>query len=247
MDRLSLLSVLITGLVILFPALLSLGIRIIPGQMQPSLGTTERIYSTSVVTETFTASRNNLNGIGLSLKNPNYQNKQNVVVSLFSEEGELLGESTVNGVSIPDGDFIKFIFKPVEESRGKNFVFVLSSVWSQDSDATEVFYANEQVTNSQKLLNGKIPCLSKSSDPKVSMIDPKNNPGCTLLLLENSKKANVSYVTFYKSTNPFLAIQEIYLGWWDRLYADKSFFITYLLIVTGLVGSLVLFRRSKSN
>ncbi len=246
MSRLGLLLILVTGLIIL-PALLSLGIRIIPGQMQPSLGTTERIYSTSVVTEAFAASRNNLNGIGLSLKNPNYQNKQNVVVSLFSEEGELLSESTVNGASIPDGDFIKFIFKPIEESRGKNFVFVLSSVWSQDSDATEVFYANEKVINPQKLLNGKIPCLSKSSDPKIIMIDPKNNPGCTLVLLENSKKANVSYITFYKATNPFLTIQEIYLGWWNRLYADKPFFVAYLLIVISLVDSLVLFRRSKSN
>ena len=246
MSRLILLSILIAGLAILLPAILSFGIRVIPGQVQPSMGMTERIYSTSVVTEVFSANRNNLSGIGVSLKNPNLQNKQDVVVSLFNDNSELLGQSTVNGASIPDGGFIKFIFEPIRNSEGKNFVFVLSSIWSHQSDATEVFYTNEPVKNPQKLLNGKAPCLSKTSDLKIIMVDLKVDQNCTLLLVENSQKANVSYVTFYKAS-PLLIIQEVYSGWWNRLYADKSFFVTYLLIIATLVGGLVLAARSKSN
>lgn len=224
---------LLIATVLLLPGFLSLGIKVIPGKPQPSLGATEHIYSTSVVAEVFTAQSDGLGGIGTSLKNPNLQNKQNVVISLFDENGQLLRESIVNGASIPDGDFVKFLFKPVENSKDRNFVFVLSSIWSTEDDATEVFYSNDP-TNESKLLAEKIPCLGKG-DLEIMMVNPNRANDCTLLLVKNNQKANVSYTTFYKS-NPLFTTKEVYLGVWNRLIADAPFLIIYLLIIVALIA-----------
>lgn len=246
MNKLLFFSLVTAAVIFLLPALLSLGIRVIPGQVQPSLGATERIYSTTVVAEVFTATRDNLGGIGLSLKNPNLQNKQNVVISVFGEDGQFLGESIVNGASIPDGDFIKFLFKPIGNAAGKRFVFILSSVWSTEDNAVEAFYSNDPVKEKVKLPGEKVPCLSNTGDLKILLVDPNGMQNCTPLVVRNNHKADVSFAPFYKTANPYLIMKEIYIGWLNKFLADKAFSIIYLLLILGLLSGFVFLAKSKN-
>lgn len=143
MNRIIVMGFSIIAVAILLPALLSIGIRLIPENTQPSLTTTERIYSDSIVGQAFDAFRDNLSGIGLSIKNPNYQNKKDLTVELLDNNGRVLRSRSINGASIADGDYVKFIFDPVHNSNGKRYNFTVSASQADVSEALEVFYSDK--------------------------------------------------------------------------------------------------------
>lgn len=142
MNKIIIMGFSIIAAAILLPVILSIGISLIPGNTQPSLTTTERIYNDAIIDQVFNASRDNLSGIGLSIKNPNYQNKKDVTVSLY-HSGEYIRSKTVNGASIADGDYVKFIFDPVHNSNGKRYNFTVSASQADVSEALEVFYSDK--------------------------------------------------------------------------------------------------------
>ncbi len=146
--------------IVLLPALVSLGIRLIPGNVQPPLTTTERIYGDSIIKQRFDASRDNLSGIGLSIKNPNYQNKKDITVRLFNDRQELLRSKSINGASIADGDYVKFIFDPINDSYGEKYLFAISAEGADVSEALEVFYSDKPNLSFVRLYQPKsIPSL----------------------------------------------------------------------------------------
>ncbi len=125
-------------MVISAPAILSLGIRLVPNSFQPSLDGTQKVYGEVKVSSDISSSSNNLSGIGLSIKNPNLINKKDINLSVFSN-GNLLRSVTLNGRSIGDGNFIKFIFDPIDDSKGKVYNMVFSAPGVADGEALEIF------------------------------------------------------------------------------------------------------------
>ena len=137
-------TIFILILVFLFPAMLALGIRNIPAADQGPLGGTEKIYGTKLITQTFVSADDNLSGIGLSFKNPNLINKDDINFTLMREG--IIRNLVINGGSIPDGGFIKFLFEPINGMKNKKFTFSLSAPTATEDKALEVFYSSDSLS-----------------------------------------------------------------------------------------------------
>lgn len=200
-------------LVFLLPAILTLGVRNIPAADQPPLNGTEKIYGSQLITQTFVSTDDNLSGIGLTFKNPNLVNKENLN---FILEGENVTRSLIiNGGSIPDGGFIKFLFKPINNSEGKQFSFTLAAQNATDDKALEVFYS---------------PAAPNSG---ILAISDKEASG-----------SSISFVTFHKVNNKLELVGEVYSHWLWKLTKDITFFIIYSILIGGF-SILLLFRWKK--
>jgi len=118
-----------TGISILFlvfiaPAFLSAALPMIPANIQPGYNPDVRlsVYSMRDFTQYFISQTDNLTAIGFSIRNPNLKNKSDVIFSLFDDDGNLIRKVVINGQNLEDGSFVKFVFPPIEGSKGKNTI-----------------------------------------------------------------------------------------------------------------------------
>lgn len=138
-------------LIVFLPALLLLGLRDLPANIQPGFTTTIKIYGEKVIEQYFLPRSGNLSGIGLSIKNANLLNKNDLVLEI--REGDLLlRKAVVSGYVIPDGDFVKFRFDPVAVNETDQLSFVLSSPHSTSETYFETFLASEEPFGSTSLM-----------------------------------------------------------------------------------------------
>lgn len=196
-------------LIIFIPMILSIKISYLPDRLQPGLGATERIYKDVTLSQSFKSTKNNLAGIGLSIKNPYFRNKNNLILTIKDTTGSLLKTTALNGANIEDGSFLILKFDPLTDSKNMNYVFELSAPEAENNDSLEVFYAkNLPAGDSPLKLNGK--------DNDMSL----------------------AYVTYYKQQSPFLSWIDIYTSVMLRMFKDTGFFIFYLLVIFGLIFTL---------
>jgi len=121
------------------PALLSFGIRYLPVEDQPPLGVTKKFYENVAIEDKVTVPYNNFNGIGFSFKNPNLQNKEEIILKIINENGQLARTITLSGWNIPDGGFVRFMFEPITDSKGRKYDLMLTSPSSRKEEALEVY------------------------------------------------------------------------------------------------------------
>lgn len=138
-------------LTVIIPLGLVFGIRYLPGGVQPSLGNTEKIYQERILSQDFISPRNNLTGIGVSIKNPNFANKKAINISIFNDQNEVIRKVVLNGQNIADGKFVKIFFEPIDNSLNKKFSWSISSADSTIEDAVEVFLTDKQPQGSMDL------------------------------------------------------------------------------------------------
>lgn len=134
----------IMGMVFLLPALLSLLIKDVAGNIQPALHQTLKIYAGSNATEVILAKDNNFSGIGASFKNPQLVNKKDIILSVYDQNNQLIRTSLKNGAYISDGGFVKFLFPPIPDSVNHSLKFIFTSPQSSYNDALEIFLTNIQ-------------------------------------------------------------------------------------------------------
>lgn len=130
----------------LFPAVLSFGIRYLPVEDQPPLGLTEKIYGNKSVEGKLLSPYNNINGVGLSFRNPNLQNKEEITLKLTKEKGGAVITTQLSGQIIPDGGFVRLMFEPIKDSKGVTYDFTLTSPSSTEEDALEVYLSRDSNT-----------------------------------------------------------------------------------------------------
>ena len=158
-------TIFIIFLIFLAPAILALGIKLIPGGNQPGYGPTLSIYGARNVTQKFTSQNANLSAIGTSIKNPNLKNKQDIILTLFDEKMNVIRTVTINGQNVEDGSLVKLVFDPIPDSENKTYAFTLSSPTAGPEDMIEVFLSQntpgwiEQYTYDQKVYPGGIPIV----------------------------------------------------------------------------------------
>ncbi len=192
--------------VVVLPFLLGLAIRAVPDFPQPSLDFTEKVYEGSSLSQPFTASRNSLNLIGVSVKNPQLRNKEDLILTIYDSMGVPVRIARVSGESIPDGDFIKFNFDPIFNSAGHQFILNFSSPATTLDKTYELF-----ITNTTPSGMGPLQVNREMKDEAISLVG------------------------FYKPESKLAVSAGIYRGWLKRLLADPVFFIFYsLLFVAGI-------------
>lgn len=178
------------SLVIIIPTVFALALDLIPANDQPGYDSNKRlaIYGTRTVTQKFVSQESNLAAIGTSIRNPNLKNKKEITFNLYDLNNVLIRKSTINGQNLEDGDFIKFVFEPVDESLGKQYLFTISTPLASPEETIEVFY-NDLPTDS---------ILEFSYDEKT-------HPG------------GLPLVTFHKPNSKFEVVKEIYSNLFSRL------------------------------
>lgn len=203
-------------LTVIMPLGLVFGIRYLPGGVQPPLGNTERVYKERTLLQDFISPRNNLVGIGVSIKNPNFANKKAININIYSDQNKIIRKVVLNGQNIADGKFVKIFFDPIDNSLNKKFSWSISSSDSTIEDAIEVFLTDKQ--------------------PQWSLDLKVNN---------EIYKQGLSYITLHRPTNSIEVLKEITSDWVYKLNHDKKFLITYLsLLVLCLCLVFISFRKN---
>lgn len=178
-------------LIFILPAILLVPVKMTPFNNQPGYSRDERrsIYNGHTISQEFTAQTDNLMAIALSIGNPNLKNKKAVNLKLYDEGGNLLRTSVLNGLNIEDGDYIKFIFPVIPDSKGKLYEFVIDS---PDAGPEEVLYV--------------FPTVSVPSwVGRMAYRDEKYNGG-------------LSFVTYSQVTSKLGLIKEVYGDWIGRVF-----------------------------
>jgi hypothetical protein len=177
-------------LVFVTPALLGLTLKMIPADDQPGYNSALKldIYEKRTITQKFTSQEKNLTAIGMSIKNPNLNNKKDILLNIYDMDGNLVRTGILNGRNVQDGDFIKFVFDPISDSLGKTYTFNLSSPEAGPEDLIEVFYMTTPTRS----------ILEYSYGGKVL-------PG------------GIPIVTFHKPDSKFEVVSSIYSSWLSRL------------------------------
>jgi len=206
---------LVVFVVFALPAILSFGIKFIPYSYQTPLSNTEDIFEGKSVRQYFYAKENKLTAIGMSLKNPNLVNKKDIILNLYKGES-LIATSTINGQVIPDGDLVKFVFNPIENSKENYYSFTLSAPQVDKEHALSVYYTNH----------------------------PDDVVG-DLYVDGMQTKIPLSIITYYKPQSRLSLVAGLYSGGMNKFFADKEFSSIYLMILSVLLGFLVLNRRKS--
>lgn len=210
MRPVALTTLLIIGLVLVLPAIISVGIRVIPENIQPSLEKTQKIHDLGEVTQPFIAKEDGLSAIGVSLKNPNLANKKDIILEVSQPGGQVLRKAVQSGSVIQDGKFVRFNFPPVADSKNKQYQLRLLAPTVKKHEALEVF-----LTGDKNFLPAQI-----TEDGK-QVLEPATTSSAT------------SYVIFHQPKSITALIGSIYSQWWSRLWLDWPFAITYLLLLAG--------------
>ncbi len=195
-------------LVFILPALLALGIRYIPYDIQPRLDNYEKVYRHQSISQNLTGQKDNLSGFALSLKNPLLRNKKNINLTLIDENKTVVRRALLNGSNIQDGEYVKFIFTPISDSKGKNYTFILSAPDVDDNEALAAFYT-----------------FNKPDWAGELRIEDRLEPN-----------GSVSFVGLYKPDTIFTTSIDIYSEWLRRFISDALFFLFFVCLILGVAG-----------
>lgn len=207
----------VIGLMIL-PAILSIKISFLPDGLQPGLGSTERVSKEFTLDQSFLSKKDNLAGIGLSIKNPYFRNKKDLLVTIKDEGGASVRQVVLNGSNITDGSFLVIKFDPINDSKNKKFSFELSSPSSDGNESLEIF-------------------LSKDVSPA----------GQKLQVNEKFSDLNLAFVPYYKMSNPLLSWLGIYSSLFLRFMEDIVFFVVYAAVIVSIIFILAKGYLKKAN
>jgi hypothetical protein len=154
-------------LIFIVPAILALGLKLIPGEDQPGYNSDQRlsIYLTRDVMQKFVSQEANLSAIGTSIRNPNLKNKKDIILTLFDSKMNVLRTAVISGQNVQDGDFVKFVFDPISDSINETYFFTLASPEAGPEETIEVFYTPsapswiEQYTYDSTIYPGGLPIV----------------------------------------------------------------------------------------
>lgn len=112
---------------------------------QPGFIHTTTLNKDYEITQELFTDYDNFSGVGMSIKNPQLLNKEDVILKIFTDE-ELVRTSTLSGINIPDGSLVKFNFNPINESKDKWYTLVISSPNSKHGtdESLSVFLTDEK-------------------------------------------------------------------------------------------------------
>lgn len=201
MKLMNLSSIFIISAIFLIPLVLSVFIKEIPNDVQPSLEGTQIIYKDLNVSQNFKSELDNLSGIGISIKNPYFRNHKNLTVNLFSEDKKILQTKSINGANIKDGDLLNIQFDTIRDSKNKLFILELVSLDTESNEAFEIFLTS------------------------------KKTPWVGDLYINSAKQSSsLSLITYHRS-NILTIPSGIFIQLFKRLFADLPFAIIYLMLI----------------
>lgn len=138
MNKVIIYSLFLIFLILAIPAILSFGIKLVPGSFQSSLDDHQKVYKDREISQVFTANKDWFSGIGVSIRNLNLMNKKDIKMTLYKEEIPIR-VVVINGRIIQDGQMVKFIFEPIKSSGGQIYKVVFSAEDSSVDEALEIF------------------------------------------------------------------------------------------------------------
>ena len=131
MNNIKLTVLFVLVLIFIAPAILSFGVRYIPGREMSQTGRSVKIFRENVLEFNIENPKENLVGIGVVVKNPQ-RSDQDLRLKIIDYRENILRESVVNGLSIPDGALVKFIFSPLT-FKGRTLEGMFSSDASEEN------------------------------------------------------------------------------------------------------------------
>ena len=149
MNNIKLTIVFVCFLVFFTPALLSLGIRFLPGNQMPETGGSRKVYIGNTLNFEVKNPDKNLVGVVVRVKNSIRANV-NLTLQLFDGNDQVVVESVVNGLSILDGSEVRFSFSLSTLKGGS-----LQGIFTSDAieqNAMEIYLERDSNSSAYVLL-----------------------------------------------------------------------------------------------
>lgn len=145
---------------------------IMQGKLNQSI---DEIYGEKVVGQSFVATADKLTRVDVMLATFARNNTKDVIFKM-REAGstEDIVNTTVNAEIIKDNSYFSFVFDPILESKGKSYVFYISSPESVPGNAITIWYSTEDVYSGGTTILNNNPFqgdLSFRTYVKYSMLD----------------------------------------------------------------------------
>ena len=147
MNNIKLTIVFVCFLVFFTPALLSLGIRFLPGNQMPETGGSRKVYIGNTLNFEVKNPDKNLVGVVVRVKNST-RNNTFLKLQLLNENNNLVAESVVNGLSILDGSEVRFSFSTFKDQTFKG-VFTSDAI---EQNAMEIYLERDSNSSAYVLL-----------------------------------------------------------------------------------------------
>jgi hypothetical protein len=209
----------VLGIVFLVSCVFLLTLDSVSYLEQPSLDLTYELFGNRVISQEIMPSHNFLNAIGLSIKNPNLKNKKDITMEVY-REGSLIRTSKLNGLNIPDGEFVKFVFPAIEDSKDTKFEVVLSSPQSAEDESLGIFLSKSKNTTSTEL--------------------------SSLRLNKETGDAKIAFVAYYQVKSKLDLIRYVYNNFTSRFLKDSLFAVFYMAtILSGSAYLLINFKKDE--
>lgn len=116
------------------PAIVALGVRFLPDRQMPETGGSVKVYSGKDLNLDLGATKNNLVGVVVRVKNSTRSNTS-LELKLLDNKNNLVGGSSLNGLSILDGSEVRFSFSPLPVGNYRA-VFFSDAI---EPDAMEIY------------------------------------------------------------------------------------------------------------
>ena len=129
-DNIKITVLLVLFLVFTAPAILSFGIRFVPEKEMSETGGSIKVYGDNKLTFNIDSQKDNLVGILIRVKN-GMRSSSDLKLQIMDERNNMIGESSLNGLSILDGSIVRFSF-PVLSNQVANGSW--KGVFTSDAD-----------------------------------------------------------------------------------------------------------------
>jgi hypothetical protein len=180
---------------------------------QPSFDLTDDVYGTRTFEQEFRSYKNNLAGLGLSIRNPALRSKKNINLEVY-DGSKPIRTVDISGSNIADGTFIKVAFLPIGESQSKNYKIVITSPDSIQNDSFSI-------------------SLSKNNTPELG----------DLLIDGIERDEKMAMIGFYKIDSKYSLFSFVFGDFIKRMRDDNSYLIFYLMLLTFLIIKVLILNK----
>lgn len=133
---------LITVLIVI-PLFLIYSIDIVSYDKQPGFFGSQKLTNDYTLTQELYVDRNNFTGFGISIKNPNQLNKNDIDIVVLDKYIPIR-KVKVSGENIEDGSYQKIVFEPIADSGDKHYLIQFKTAGTENFNAFEIFTTKEK-------------------------------------------------------------------------------------------------------
>lgn len=122
-----------------------------------SYGPTDKIIAGTTIEQEFISGEDNLSAVSLYVDTKERKNNSKVKVSIIDKAtNDIVREVTKKAINFKNNNYAKFVFKPINNSKDKEYIIKVTSVNGDDGNSIALYASEDNVySNGDIIINGE--------------------------------------------------------------------------------------------